>query len=276
MITAWIGAILIGLSLGLLGSGGSILTVPILVYLVKHPEKQSIAESLAIVGAIALFGAIRSAIKKQVVWRAVGWFGLPGIGGSLLGAYLARFIAGEVQIAMLGVIMLVAAARMAMTTAAKDAIAEQPRVAPPWLLVLVGFGLGLVTGLVGIGGGFLIVPALVLLAGVPMKLAVGTSLALIVLNCAVGFSEVSGDARERGTARGLEHDRGVLVPRDAGVGGGRGDRVETGPARHAPGLCGFPGADGGVHPVAPDREDVRDRIRASYRPVPSGIHIMQP
>jgi uncharacterized membrane protein YfcA len=189
MITAWIGAILIGLSLGLLGSGGSILTVPILVYLVKHPEKQSIAESLAIVGAIALFGAIRSAIKKQVVWRAVGWFGLPGIGGSLLGAYLARFIAGEVQIAMLGVIMLVAAARMAMTTAAKDAIAEQPRVAPPWLLVLVGFGLGLVTGLVGIGGGFLIVPALVLLAGVPMKLAVGTSLALIVLNCAVGFAK---------------------------------------------------------------------------------------
>ncbi len=189
MITAWIGAILIGLSLGLLGSGGSILTVPILVYLVKHPEKQSIAESLAIVGAIALFGAIRGAIRKQVVWRAVGWFGVPGIGGSLLGAYLARFIAGEVQIAMLGAIMLVAAARMAATTAARDAIGERSRVAPPWLLVLVGFGLGLVTGLVGIGGGFLIVPALVLLAGVPMKMAVGTSLALIVINCAVGFAK---------------------------------------------------------------------------------------
>ncbi|MBX3363055.1 MAG: sulfite exporter TauE/SafE family protein [Phycisphaeraceae bacterium] len=189
MITAWIGAILIGLSLGLLGSGGSILTVPILVYLVKHPEKQAIAESLAIVGAIACFGAIREAIKRHVVWRAVAWFGIPGIGGSLLGAYLARFIPGEVQLVMLGAIMLVAAARMAGTSRAKQTIGDRTSTAPSWLLVLIGFGLGLITGLVGIGGGFLIVPALVLLAGVPMKHAVGTSLTLIVVNCVVGFAK---------------------------------------------------------------------------------------
>lgn len=189
MITAWIGAILIGLSLGLLGSGGSILTVPILVYLVKHPEKQAIAESLAIVGAIACFGAIREAIKGHVVWRAVAWFGIPGIGGSLLGAYLARFIPGEVQLVMLGGIMLVAAARMAATSRVRDAMGDRTTTAPSWVLVIIGFGLGLITGLVGIGGGFLIVPALVLLAGVPMKNAVGTSLTLIVVNCVVGFAK---------------------------------------------------------------------------------------
>lgn len=189
MLTAWIGAILIGLSLGLLGSGGSILTVPILVYLVKHPEKQSIAESLAIVGVIALFGAIREALKGHVVWRAVAWFGLPGIGGSLLGAYLARFIPGEVQLVMLGAIMLIAAARMAVSSRSKEATTDASRIAPWWVLIAIGFGLGLTTGLVGIGGGFLIVPALVLLAGVPMKNAVGTSLALIVVNCAVGFAK---------------------------------------------------------------------------------------
>jgi hypothetical protein len=189
MLTAWIGAILIGLSLGLLGSGGSILTVPILVYLVKHPEKQAIAESLAIVGAIACFGAVREAIKGHVVWQAVAWFGIPGIGGSLLGAYLARFIPGEVQLVMLGAIMLIAAARMGATSRVRDALGERTSTAPSWLLVLIGLGLGLTTGLVGIGGGFLIVPALVLLAGVPMKNAVGTSLTLIFINCVVGFAK---------------------------------------------------------------------------------------
>lgn len=189
MIYAWIGAILIGLSLGLLGSGGSILTVPILVYLVKHPEKQSIAESLAIVGAIACFGAIRAALKNAVVWRAVGWFGIPGIGGSLLGASLAGYIPGAVQLVLLGAMMLLAAARMATTSKVRAAVAEKRTIAPAPLLVLIGFGLGLITGLVGIGGGFLIIPALVLLAGVPIDLAIGTSLALIFVNCVVGFAK---------------------------------------------------------------------------------------
>lgn len=187
MLTAWIGAILIGLSLGLLGSGGSILTVPILVYLVKHPEKQAIAESLVVVGAIALFSAARAAHKGQVCWRAVAWFGVPGIGGSLLGAHLAKHVPGEVQLALLACLMLIAAVRMVASAKEQAAVDPPRRAAPPPVLIAIGFALGLITGLVGVGGGFLIVPALVLLAGVEMRQAVGTSLALIVVNSAVGF-----------------------------------------------------------------------------------------
>jgi uncharacterized membrane protein YfcA len=189
MLYAWAGALLIGISLGLLGSGGSILTVPILVYLVKHPEKQAIAESLAIVGAIALFGAIRAAARNAVVWRAVAWFGIPGVGGSILGAHLARYIPGEVQLLFLGALMLIAAMRMYVTSRHDTPTSPTPRIAPPPLLLLIGFALGLITGLVGIGGGFLIVPALVLMAGVPIKHAIGTSLALITINSIVGFAK---------------------------------------------------------------------------------------
>jgi len=86
MYAAWLGALLVGLVLGLLGSGGSILTVPVLVYLVGEPSKLAIAESLGIVALISLVGAVPFAVQGQVSWRSVGWFGGPGI----VGAYLAR------------------------------------------------------------------------------------------------------------------------------------------------------------------------------------------
>lgn len=82
MILAWIGALIVGLSLGILGSGGSILTVPLLIYLVGEEEKVAIAESLGIVGAIAFAGFIPYAFKKQVHWKSVVLFGLPGMTGS--------------------------------------------------------------------------------------------------------------------------------------------------------------------------------------------------
>ncbi|TVQ32731.1 MAG: sulfite exporter TauE/SafE family protein [Phycisphaeraceae bacterium] len=186
MLYALLGAALVGISLGLLGSGGSILTVPILVYLLGHEEKAAIAEALAIVGLISLAGAARAALRGMVDWRRVLLFGGPGMVGAVLGGLLARWVPGAAQVAMLGAIMLIAAYMMARR---KDRERPVERPTPALLIILQGLGVGMITGLVGVGGGFLIVPALALLGGVPMHTAIGTSLAIITLNCAAGFSK---------------------------------------------------------------------------------------
>jgi len=183
---ALLGAVIVGLSLGLLGSGGSILTVPLLVYLVGQPEKVAIAGSLAVVGGIALAGALPSAWRGGVEWRSVGWFGVPGMLGTILGAHLSRWIPGEVQLLLFAAVMLVAAWRMARAAPASTTAAA-PR-SRAWI-VIDGLGVGLLTGLVGVGGGFMIVPALVLLGGLPMHRAIATSLWIIALNAFSGFAK---------------------------------------------------------------------------------------
>lgn len=191
MVYAIVGAVLIGLSLGLLGSGGSILTVPVLVYLLGRPEKLAIAESLAIVGGIALVGVVQYAWRRQTQWRYVLWFGVPGMGGAYAGALVARAAPGALQLTVFAVVMLAAAWGMLRNSRGSGAQGEP---APHPLTgagtvkaVLLGAGVGLMTGFVGVGGGFLIVPALVLLVGMPMRGAVGTSLAIITLNSVAGF-----------------------------------------------------------------------------------------
>jgi Predicted permeases len=184
MYTAWLGALLVGLVLGLLGSGGSILTVPVLVYLVGEPNKLAIAESLGIVTLISLVGALPFAYKRQVDWRSVGLFGVPGMGGAYLGAYLSKFMSGTVQLAIFAAVMLLAAVMMFRRTAPEPGEAPDPAY---WKVMLDGFGVGILTGIVGVGGGFLIVPALVLLGGLPMHLAIGTSLCIIALKSISGF-----------------------------------------------------------------------------------------
>jgi hypothetical protein len=184
VLLALLGALAIGLSLGLLGSGGSILTVPVLHYLVGQPEKLAIGGSLLVVGLIAASAAVPYALHRQVDWRKVAWFGLPGMVGAWLGATLAHWVPGPVQLALFAVVMLVAAWRML-----RGGIAARTDDAPHRLAVVAGgFGVGALSGLVGVGGGFLIVPALVLLARVPMASAVGTSLAVIALNAFTGFA----------------------------------------------------------------------------------------
>lgn len=200
MIWAWLGAAAVGLSLGLLGSGGAILTVPILVYLVGHDEKSAIAESLAIVGAIAVAGVIRAAMQKRVDFRSAALLAFPGIAGTYLGASAARHIPGSVQLVLLSAMMLTASALMFQGGRASDApIAAAPSFGvgssggdsdPRRSLLLIaaqGIGLGLATGLIGVGGGFLIVPVLVLLRKLPMPTAIGTSLAIIAVNSGTGF-----------------------------------------------------------------------------------------
>lgn len=183
MIWVWVGAVLVGLSLGLLGSGGSILTVPILVYLVGEPEKLAIAESLAIVGLISLVGAIPYARTRLIDWRNVGWFGLPGLGGTYLGAWFSQWVSGEVQLLFFALIMLLAAAMMQRPAPSTPTVYRRHH---GWI-ALEGLVVGAVTGLVGVGGGFLILPALVLLGGLSMPVAVGTSLVIIALKSASGF-----------------------------------------------------------------------------------------
>ncbi len=185
MTLALLGALAIGLSLGLLGSGGSILTVPILVYLVGQPEKLAIASSLAIVGGIALAGALPWTLKRQVDLRSLLWFGLPGMLGTWLGAWASQWFTGAAQLALFAGVMLLAAAMMFRSPPTVVSAGQPPR----GRLAIVGDGLavGAITGLVGVGGGFLIVPALVLLGRLSMQKAIGTSLWIIAMKSLSGF-----------------------------------------------------------------------------------------
>lgn len=200
----WIfsGALIIGLSLGLLGSGGSILTVPILTYLLGMPEKTAVASSLAIVGGISLIGALPLLRQGRVDGRALLAFAPPSMLGTLAGAWLAQYLPEGAQLLIFAPVMLLAAWRMARGNAGSGSGMRKSAGA----IALAGAGVGVLTGLVGIGGGFLIVPALVLLLGLPMPRAVATSLVLIVLNSAVGLGKYL-----LADSAGLQLDAGVIA-----------------------------------------------------------------
>jgi uncharacterized membrane protein YfcA len=185
MFLVVLGALAIGLSLGLLGSGGSILTVPVLHYLLHQPEQVAIGGSLLVVGLIATAACIPYALAKNVDWGKALWFGLPGMVGAWLGASLARWVPGSAQLALFAVVMLIAAWRMLRAAPLAAEVGEPHLVA----VIAGGLAVGALSGLVGVGGGFLIVPALVLLAAVPMSSAVGTSLAVIAMNSFTGFGK---------------------------------------------------------------------------------------
>jgi uncharacterized membrane protein YfcA len=178
------GAIAIGVSLGLLGSGGSILTVPVLVYLVGQDEKVAIAGSLFIVGSIALAGSLQFLRAGLIQWRSVAVFGIPGMIGTWLGAYLASWVPGVTQLALFAVVMLLASWLMLRPLDLEHANATTRAV---WKIAVDGLAVGIITGLVGVGGGFLIVPALVLLGGLTMHQAVATSLVVIAMKSFSGF-----------------------------------------------------------------------------------------
>jgi uncharacterized membrane protein YfcA len=185
-------AALIGLSLGVLGGGGSTLAVPIFVYVLHFGPKAAIASSLVVVGTTSLFGAAEHWREGNVKLRVAFIFGFFAMAGAYVGAkYLASFFSGAAQLLLFAVVMAVAAFFMFRekgTSDEEDGTGEGSLLTRRslWLL-LMGAAVGVLTGLVGVGGGFLIVPALVLLAKVPMKAAVGTSLLVISMTAASGF-----------------------------------------------------------------------------------------
>jgi len=179
-------AALVGLALGLLGGGGSVLTVPILVYALGFAPKTAIAMSLPIVGAISLVGGIHHWRAGNVRLASTFAFGVAAMAGAFAGARLGALLSGATQLVILAAVMFAGAASMFRGGAVAGL---EPRTGPRGtmaLLLAAGAGVGVLAGLVGIGGGFLIVPALVLLAGLPMKQAVGTSLVVIAMNSAAG------------------------------------------------------------------------------------------
>ncbi len=188
-------AALVGLSLGLMGGGGSILTVPIFVYVLGYDPKLAIAMSLPVIGVTSLAGVAGHWKAGNVQLRTALVFGVIAMVGAFAGARAARLLSGTTQLALLAVIMLLAAIMMfrsARRTPSDAATPAATRDMPVGLLVPVALAVGVITGLVGIGGGFLVVPALVLLARAPMKQAIGTSLVVIVMNSASGFAGYLG------------------------------------------------------------------------------------
>ena len=199
MLPIIFGALVIGVCLGLLGSGGSIITVPSLIYLVGQEEKVAIAGSLAIVGAVSLAGAIPYARRREVDWPSVVVFGIPGMLGTYCGAYLSQFVTGETQLVIFECVMLLVAVIMLRSPKGDEIASAEPRARRPVpKIALDGLLVGTLTGLVGVGGGFLIIPALVILGGLPMRTAVGTSLLIIALKSASGFGKYVGVLEESG------------------------------------------------------------------------------
>lgn len=171
-------ALAIGISLGLLGGGGSLLTVPIFVYVMGYTAKAGIAMSLPVVGVTSLVAAARHRRAGNVDFRSAFAFGSVAMIGAAASARVSERVPGQLQLAILGVVVVGAAIMMLRHAPAGDV--GRPR--SPLLVALVGLGVGALTGLVGVGGGFLFVPALAVLGGLPMRRAVGTSLVVIAMN----------------------------------------------------------------------------------------------
>lgn len=187
MIVLTIGlAVFVGVALGLLGGGGSILTVPLLAYVAGMDAKQAIATSLLVVGVTSAIGAISHARAGRVQWRTGLIFGGAGMAGAYGGGLLARFIPGSIL--LLGFAVMMIATAIAMLRGRKNIeVNDGAHRMPAPKIVAEGLIVGLVTGLVGAGGGFLVVPALALLGGLPMPVAVGTSLIVIAMKSFAGL-----------------------------------------------------------------------------------------
>lgn len=201
-IVGYLASALIGISLALIGGGGSILTIPVLVYLFGISPLLATSYSLFIVGSTSLIGSVNNYKKGHINVKAALYFGT----ASIITVFLTRkfivpvipvelfsingFTVTEPFLTMIlfGILMLMASISMINDKKSTEAKKEQTIFARFFGLVGYGVGIGLVTGLLGAGGGFLLIPALVLIIGMPMKQAVSTSLLIITLNSLIGFT----------------------------------------------------------------------------------------
>jgi uncharacterized protein len=188
----------IGVLLGLLGGGGSILAVPVLVFALGLEMEQAIPISLVVVGAASAMGAIPKVRASQVEWRLAGVFAATGIPATFAGSAVGQLLPESVLLVGFAVVMIAAGARMlaergnAGTACSTGGSGINWRRCAP-RSIPAGLAVGFMTGLFGVGGGFLIIPVLVLMLGIEMSVAVGTSLVIIVANSAAGLvSHLSG------------------------------------------------------------------------------------
>ena len=200
-VAGYVAAVLIGVSLGLMGSGGSILTLPVLVYLFKIDPVPATAYSLAIVGVTALLGAVAYIRKKQFNARAAIFFGIPSVVAILVARAIILpaipheiFRIGAISIsrdmllmAVFAVLMSLAAFSMIRKKDSNNNNEMLPAKTQPFTFLINGAAVGLLTGLVGAGGGFLIIPVLTNLLKLDVKTAIGTSLIIIATNALAGF-----------------------------------------------------------------------------------------
>ena len=199
-VIGYIASVFIGISLGLIGGGGSILTVPVLVYLFGITPEMSTAYSLFIVGITALVGSFRNASLGQIEYKTALVFAVP----AFIAVYLTRrFLVPSIPdpvfsteimtlskdtaiMVFFALIMLAASVSMIRSHKDEIEVAQKPIFNYP-AIIIEGLLVGVLTGIVGAGGGFLIIPALVLFAKLPMKKAVGTSLLIITFKSLIGF-----------------------------------------------------------------------------------------
>jgi uncharacterized membrane protein YfcA len=207
MLAAAALGVLIGVVLGGLGGGGGVLTVPALVYLLGQPAQDATTSSVVVVGISAVAGVLARARSGSVDWRTAVVFGIAGVPAALLGTLLNRHVAEPVLLLSFAATTLVAAALMLVGPPRSDpgedepADSPDPRDGPRSALaarsrqrirravpvVACGLTVGFLTGFLGVGGGFLVVPALVIALRMPMALAIGTSLAIITINALASF-----------------------------------------------------------------------------------------
>jgi uncharacterized membrane protein YfcA len=195
-----IAAIFIGISLGLIGAGGSILTVPVLVYLIGIAPMEATGYSLFIVGLTAAIGCVSYATKGLLNYRTAILFGIP----SVIGVFIARWfivpllpekmfsvfnvmISKNIFIMLTFAILMIYASSSMIVSGVFPEVEKKDGEQHLPLLMTEGVGTGILTGFVGVGGGFLITPALVILAKMKMKAAIGTSLFIIAINSFIGF-----------------------------------------------------------------------------------------
>lgn len=200
MIAAAIGlGLLIGALVGLLGGGGSILAVPALVYVVDQPLPQAVATSLLVVGITAVVALLPRLRGRQIAWRIALVFGAAGAATAFAGAAVNRLLPADVVLAIFALLMVAAGVRMLQDKPGTGAACATGQGTVNWhrclpRTVAGGLVVGFFTGLLGVGGGFLVIPVLVIVLGLPMTTAIGTSLVIVAVNSAAGFAAHAGDA----------------------------------------------------------------------------------
>ena len=189
--------LVIGVLIGLLGGGGSILAVPVLVYVAGQDLPQAVATSLLVVGVTAVGALLPRLRTGRIAWRIAVLFGAAGAATAFAGAAVNRLLPDDVVLGLFAALMSVAGLRMLSPTPAVGAACATHEGGVDWQRCLPrtlagGLVVGFLTGLLGVGGGFVIIPALVVVLGLPMETAIGTSLLIVGVNSGAGFAAHTG------------------------------------------------------------------------------------